>query len=151
METFSFNPPINVVEEGKELLAAISFEATNCNFKTSDENNSFSIGTPGYWRIPNFLPEGIIDRLKKLIELRCQSDNELRVKEVKKRGTRIQTEKKGYSLSGFDHFKSVKLSELRLVKYHDLDDMIYRMALTYEENMEVLETRRPASTGMFFA
>ena len=94
METFSFNPPINVVEVGEELLAATSFEATKSNFKTTDENNSFSIGTPGYWRIPNFLPEGIIDRLKKLLELRCQSDNKLRVKKVEKSGTRIQIEKK---------------------------------------------------------
>ena len=32
MQTFSFNPPINLVEEGKWLLAISSFEATNSAF-----------------------------------------------------------------------------------------------------------------------
>ena len=41
METFSFKPPINLVEEGKSLLAANSFEATNSVCNITDENNSF--------------------------------------------------------------------------------------------------------------
>ena len=32
METFSFSPPINLVEEGKWLIAVTSFEATNSVF-----------------------------------------------------------------------------------------------------------------------
>ena len=32
MQTFSFNPPINLVEEGKWLLGVFSFEYTNSVF-----------------------------------------------------------------------------------------------------------------------
>ena len=49
MQTFSFNPPIKLVEEGKWLLAVTSFEATNSVFNITDENNSFSGSTPSYW------------------------------------------------------------------------------------------------------
>ena len=41
METFSFNPPISLVEEGKWLLGVTSYEATNSVFKINHENNSF--------------------------------------------------------------------------------------------------------------
>ena len=49
MQTFSFNPPINVYEEGKWLLAKTSFETTNLVFNITNENNSFSFTTPGHW------------------------------------------------------------------------------------------------------
>ena len=49
METFSFSPPLNLIEEGKWLLAITSLETTNFVFNISDENKSFSISTPGYW------------------------------------------------------------------------------------------------------
>ena len=42
-QTFSFNPPINLVEEGKWLVAVSSFECTNSVFNMTNENNSFSI------------------------------------------------------------------------------------------------------------
>ena len=48
-ETFSLNLPINLVEEGQWLLAVTSFEAMNSVFNITDENNSFSISTPGHW------------------------------------------------------------------------------------------------------
>ena len=47
MEKFSFNPPINLVEEGKWLLAVSSFETTNSVFKIMNENKPFSITVPG--------------------------------------------------------------------------------------------------------
>ena len=49
MQNFSFYPPINLVEEGKWLLAVSSFEATNSVFNISNENNSFSISISGHW------------------------------------------------------------------------------------------------------
>ena len=52
-QIYSFSPPINLVEEGKLLLAVTRFEATNSVFNITDENNSFSFSIPGYWRIPN--------------------------------------------------------------------------------------------------
>ena len=49
-QTFSFNPPINLVEEDKWLLAVSSFECTNSVSNITDENNSFSIIIPGYYQ-----------------------------------------------------------------------------------------------------
>ena len=46
METFSFNPPLNLVEEGKWLSAVTSFEATSYVFPITDENISFSYSMP---------------------------------------------------------------------------------------------------------
>ena len=51
METFSFNPPMNLVEEGKWLLAVSSSEATNTVLNMTDGNNNISTATPSY-KIP---------------------------------------------------------------------------------------------------
>ena len=48
MEFFSPNPPTNLSEERKRLLAVTSFDITNSVFSRRHENNSFSITTPGY-------------------------------------------------------------------------------------------------------
>ena len=50
------------------------------------ENNCFAISIPGRWRIPNYLPEGIIVKLKNLLKLSSQNDIELHVEEVTKKG-----------------------------------------------------------------
>ena len=47
MQTFSFNPPINLAEEGKWLLSVSSLDCTNSVFNITNENNSFSIIIPG--------------------------------------------------------------------------------------------------------
>ena len=47
MKTFSISPPKRLSEEGKWLLAVVSFEANNFVFNKTDENNSFSITIPG--------------------------------------------------------------------------------------------------------
>ena len=47
-QTFPFNHTINLVEEGKWLLAVSSFESANYVFIITDENNSFSITIPGH-------------------------------------------------------------------------------------------------------
>ena len=49
MQTFSFNPPINLLDEGEWLLAVSSFECSNSVFNITDENISFSINIPGHW------------------------------------------------------------------------------------------------------
>ena len=113
METFSFNPPINLVEEGKWLLAVTSSEAANSVFNITDENNSFSISTPGQWNSED--GEELINELNKLSELRSQKLIELHVK-VEKRGTRIEIENRGFNLAGFDDFRSEILAELKRVK-----------------------------------
>ena len=80
MQTFSFNPPINLVEEGKWLLAVSSFECANSVFKATDDNTSFSIIIPGHYQ--NKTDEKTIDNLNKLLELKSL---ELHVEEVKKK------------------------------------------------------------------
>ena len=82
-------------EEGTWLLAATSFETTNIVFNLTDENNSFSILALGYCRIANFLPEGVIDKLNELLQLRSQNDIEFHVKRSGNRGTRIEIENSG--------------------------------------------------------
>ena len=81
MQTFSFKPPINLVEEGKWLLAVSSFQCTNSVFNITNENNSFSIIIPGHYKTE--FAEKVINDLNKLIELRSL---ELHVEEVRKRG-----------------------------------------------------------------
>ena len=82
-QTFSFNPPINLSEEGKCLLAVPSFEATNSVFNRTDENISFSITIPSHWQTKS--AEKTIDELNKILELKSQNSIELNVKEVRKK------------------------------------------------------------------
>ena len=80
MQTFSLNPPIILVEEGKCLLAVSSFEATNSVFNKTDENHSFSISTPNHWN--SEVSKQLINELNKLLELRSQIGLELHVDQV---------------------------------------------------------------------
>ena len=87
MQTFSFNPPINFVEEGIWVLGVTSFECTSFVFNITNESNSFysfSISTPSCWRIPNYLEDGIIDKLKNLLKLNSENDIDIHVEEVRK-------------------------------------------------------------------
>ena len=136
MQTFSFNPPINLVEEGKWLLAVSSFECTNSVFNITDENNSFSIIIPGHYQ--NKTDEKTINDLNKLLELKSL---ELHVEEVKKRGNKIKIADKEYKLSDFDTQKNEIIEELKNVKYNDLEDLVHRMRLSYDEIMEILDLK----------
>ena len=83
MQTFSFNPPINLVEEGKWLLAVSSFECTKSIYNITNENNSFSIIVGGHYQ--NKSDEKTIDELNKLLELRSQNGIDLHVEQVRKK------------------------------------------------------------------
>ena len=50
--------------------------------------------------------EEFITKLKKLLKLRYQNDIELHLKDVEKRGDRIEIQNSDYNLAGFDLFKS---------------------------------------------
>ena len=110
---FAFSHPKNLSEEGKSLLAVTSSEATNCVLIITDENNSFSLTTPGHWNSED--GEEAINKLKNLLEFRSESDIDLHVKEVEKRSTRTEIETSGYNLENFDHLMSEILPELRRV------------------------------------
>ena len=135
-QTFSFNPPINLFEEDKWLLAVSSFECTKSVFNITDENNSFSIIIPGHYL--NESDEKTINDLNKLLELKSL---ELHVKEVKKRGNKIKIANKEYKLSDFDNQKYEILHELKNAKYSDLEDLVYRMRLSYDENMDISDLK----------
>ena len=108
MQTFSFNPPINFVEEGKWLLAVSFFECTNSVFNLTNENNSFSIIIPGHYQTES---DGkTIDELKKLMELKSL---ELHVDEVRKRGNKIKIGDNEYKLSDFDNQKHEIFEEIK--------------------------------------
>ena len=77
MQTFPFNPPINLVEEGKWLMAVSSFECTISVFNLTNENNSFSVIIQGHYQTES--AEKAIDELNKILELKSL---ELQVKEV---------------------------------------------------------------------
>ena len=133
-QTFSFNPPINLIEEDKWLLAASSFECTNSVFNITNENNSFSIIILGHYQ--NKTDEETINNLNKLLELKSL---ELHVEEVKKRGNKIKIADKEYKLSDFDDQKNEIIEELKNAKYNDLEDLVYRMRLSYDEIMDILD------------
>ena len=81
MQTFSFNPPINLVEEDKWLLAVSLFDCTNSVFNINNENNSFSIIIPGHWE--NEVSEKVVDEVNRLLEFRSLESH---VNEVRNRG-----------------------------------------------------------------
>ena len=136
MQTFSFNPPINLLEEGKWLIAVSSFECTNSVFNITNENKSFSIIIAGHYQTE--FAEKNIDELNKLLELKSL---ELHVAEVRKRGTKIKIGDNEYNLSDFDTQRNQILTELKNIKYNDLEDLVYRMQLTYNEIIDILDLK----------
>ena len=82
---FSFNPPMNLLEEVKWLLGVSLFECTNSVFNITNENNSFSIITPGHYQTD--FAEKLIKDLNNLLELKSL---ELHVGEVRKRRNKIK-------------------------------------------------------------
>ena len=136
-QTFSFNPSINLVEEGKWLMAVSLFDCTISVFNITNENNSFSIIIPGHYETES--AKKTINELNKIIELKSF---ELHVEEVRKRGNEIKIGDNDYKLSDFDTQKKNEILEkLRNVKYNDLKDLVYRMQLTYNEVVDILDLK----------
>ena len=135
-QTFSFDPPINLLEEGKWLLAVSLFECTNSVFNITNENNSFSIIIPGHYETES--AQKTIDELNNLLELRSQNGIELHVEQGRKTGLILIND---YSLSSLGMFKDEILEELKNVKYNDLEDLVYRFKLTYDEIMDILDLK----------
>ena len=106
MQTFSFSPPIILIEESKWFLAISWFECINSVFNITNENSSFSIIIPGHNQ--NNSDKKTIDELNKLLELKSF---ELQVKEVRKRGKKIKIADDEYNLSDFDTQKKNEILE----------------------------------------
>ena len=135
METFSFNPPINLEEESKWLMAVSLFDCTNSVFNIANENNSFSTIKPGHYETE--FAEKTIDDPNILLELKPL---ELHEEEVKKRGNKLKLDNE-YKLSDFDAQKNEILQELKNVKYNDLKDLVYRMRLSYDQIIDILDLK----------
>ena len=133
-QSFLFILPINLIEEGKWLIGVTSLECTNSVFNITNEINSFSIIIPGHYKTE--FAEKVINDLNKLEELRSL---ELHVQEVRKRGNKIKIADNEYELSNFDTQKNEILEELKNVKYNDLRDLVFRMQLTYNEIIDVID------------
>ena len=118
------------------MVVRSEFECTNSVFILTNENNSFSITRPGHWDSKS--AEKTVDEVNKLLELRSF---ELHVKEVRKRGIKIKIEDNEYILSDFDTRKNEILEELKIVKYNDIEYLLYRFQLTYDENINILDLR----------
>ena len=113
-----------------------SFECTNSVFNIIDDNNSFPIIIPGHYETE--FAEKIVNELNRLLKLRTL---ELHVNEFRKRGNIIKIGDKEYKLSDFDNQKYEILQELKNVKCNDLADLVYRMQLTYDEIIDVLDLK----------
>ena len=135
-QTFSINPPINLIEEDKWLLAVSSLECTNSVFIITDDNNSISIIIPAHWETE--FAEKNFDEVIRLLEFRSL---DLHVNEVRKRGNKTKIGDKEYRLSDFDNQKYEIIEELKKAKYKDLSDLVYRMQQTYDEIIDVLDLK----------
>ena len=124
-QTFSFSPPINLVEEGKWLIAFTSFETSNT--------------IPGHWDSKS--AEKTKDEINKVLKLWSQKGIELHVKEVRKRGSQIKTKDNEYKVSDFNTKKNEILEEVRKVKDNDFVDLIYKFQLTYDEIIDILDLK----------
>ena len=146
MQKFSFNPPINLVEEGKLLLAVSSFECRNSVFNITNENKNFLIILPGHYQTES--AENTIDELNKLVE---RKSLELHVAEVRKRGNKIKIGDNEYKLSDFDTQKHEIIEELKNAKFNDLEDLVYRMQLTYDEIINILDLKHIPTKRMGYS
>ena len=66
---------------------------------------------------------------------------ELNVKEVRKRGSKIKIGDNEYKLSDFDTQKNKILKELKNVNYNDLADLVYRLQVTYDEIIDIIDLK----------
>ena len=146
MEICSFSPTINRVEEGKWPLATPNFEVTNSIFKITNDNNTFSISTPGHWFSRR--RAGTINQLQKLLKLRSGNDNKLHVEEVRQMRNQIKIGENNYKLYDLDSFRNELFQEMKDVECNNREDMVFRMELTYDEVAEVLDTKHIATPSI---
>ena len=138
LQTFSFNPPINLVEEGKWFLGVTLFDFTNSVFNITNENNSLSIIIPGHYQ--NKSDQINIERLNTLLERRSENGIELHVEEVKYRGYLISLGGEQYKISDLGNQKEEILEKLKKYStYQSLNDMVFRLQLKYHEIINILD------------
>ena len=80
-----------------------SFETTNSVFNITDENNTFSISTPGH--LSSRGGSETINELREILRLRARNDIELHIEEFRKRGSQIKIGDVEYKLYDLDTHK----------------------------------------------
>ena len=87
-----------------------------------------------------------------MLELGFEHDIELHVEEVRRRGNQIKVGDNEYlKLSDLDTRKDSINNEVKRVKYRDLEDMVCRLQLTYDESVDILDVNKVAgSTKRYF-
>ena len=142
---FLFDPPINLDDEGKWLLAVPFFETTNSIFYITDEINSISIITPSHWSTEN--AEGTIIKLKIMLDLRSENDLDLQINEVNTRGNIIISDGQEYTNYNISDKSKYDIIEILKNKYDALEDLVYRLELTKKEIIDILDLKYiPLST-----
>ena len=63
------------------------------------------------------------------------------VVQVRKKGNKLKLGDNEYKLSDFDTRKNEILEELKTTKGNDVEDLVYRMHLTYDENIDILDLK----------
>ena len=79
-----------------------------------------------------------IDELNKLLELKSQISIELHVGQVRKKGIILIYD---HFLSSLGSFKNDILEESKIVKYNDLEDLVYRFQPTNHEIIDILDLK----------
>ena len=145
-ENFSFGPLTNPDDEGKWLLAVPSFKTTDSVFNQTHEKHLFSNIAPGHWSTEN--TEETINILNNLLSLRSENDLDLHIKEVNRRVKTIFLDGQEYTYYNLlDKFKYDFTEMLKKNKYDDLKDMVYRLELTKNEIIDILDLKYiPLST-----
>ena len=87
-----------------------------------------TITTPVQWKSKS--TEKITNELIKLIDLSSENDIQLHVGQINKKGT---ISIKDYFFSSLGTFKKEILQESKKSIYNDLEDMVYRSQLPYDE------------------
>ena len=118
-----------------------SLEAENSVFYITDENDSFSVSIPSYLRFPSYLEDKIFDALNKLLKLIPENDLQLHVQEARKKGNQIKIGDKEYKSSDLSSSGNGIFEELQNATYQALEDLVFRMQLTYDEIMDVLDIK----------
>ena len=82
-----------------------------------------------------------VNELRKLLSFREQTDIESHVEEGMKRGKQIKIRDNEYKLSDLDTRKNELIEDLKNLEYNDLEDMVFRMGLTYSEIENILDMK----------
>ena len=108
-------------------------------FNITDENNIISVTKPRYWFTAGSV--GTVKKLNRSLDLRSQIDFELHVEDIRHRENQIKKGENEYNLYDLDIHEKEISRKLKRIRYIDLEDMVFRMELTYDESIEIFDAK----------